>query len=312
MGAYKIITFDGGGVRGAFTTQVLKRMVDAYGLDLDGVDMFAGTSTGSVIAAGLAMGLSVDDVADFYTEENCKRIFSDRRFFGYLFGPKYRNGPLHAFLTERYPGNPKLSELKHAVSLSSFKLDSPYTRDWLTVFFNNQQKPSREWLPEFHYADLRLVDAVMRSSAAPAYFPSYQGYIDGGVVANNPGVAALAVATGTDLGQQRIEDIRLVSLGNGFTPRHVKGDPKWGLFKWLSPLSGSPLIDILFEGVADADHYYCMHLLGKRYKRINVKLSKAVVLDDYKEVPYMVEIANSTNPVFEKELEEAAALLAES
>ena len=141
MAAYRIVSFDGGGIRGAFTTQVLLRLTKPpYNIDLSNIDLFAGTSTGSVIATGLAMGLPIETVAEFYEESNCKFIFSKKRFFGLnVFGPKYSREPLKEYLTKQYKGNPMLKDLPYGLSLSSFQLQSPYTRNWLSVFFNNRQ-----------------------------------------------------------------------------------------------------------------------------------------------------------------------------
>ena len=202
MAAYRIISFDGGGIRGAFTTQVLLRLTKPpYNVDLSKVQLFAGTSTGSVIATGLAMGLPIETVAEFYSEPNCKFIFSKKRFFGLnVFGPKYSREPLEEYLTEQYVGNPMLEDLPYGLSLSSFQLASP-RKNWLSVFFNNRQdfKAHKREAP-FDYRKLRVLDAVLASSAAPTYFPAYEiaerdaSYIDGGVIANNPGIAGLSVA----------------------------------------------------------------------------------------------------------------------
>jgi patatin-like phospholipase/acyl hydrolase len=301
MSTYRIMSFDGGGIRGAFTTQMLLRLSQSpYNIDLSKVDLFAGTSTGSVIATGLAMGLPIETVADFYSESNCKFIFSRKRFFGLnMFGPKYSRGPLQEFLTSQYTGNPEFSKLPHGLSLSSFQLQSPYTRNWLCVFFNNRQDfdvYKRE--PVFDYRKLRVLDAVLASSAAPTYFPSYKikgrgSYIDGGVVANNPGVAALSVATNPiNIDRKKLADVRLLSIGNGVPRTEIKGTPNWGILKWMGP--NLPLLNILSDGSSDADHYYCMSMLGKRgYRRIQVYLDEPVVLDDYKAVPRMVDLARS-------------------
>ncbi len=300
MSTYRIISFDGGGIRGAFTTQMLLRLTrPPYNIDLSKVDLFAGTSTGSVIATGLAMGLPIDTVADFYSEQNCKHIFSKKRLFGLnVFGAKYRRKPLHDFLASQYIGNPRFDELPHGLSLSSFKLASRYTSNWLTVFFNNRQDFSvHERLPVFDYRNLRVLDAVLASSAAPTYFPSYEikgrgSYIDGGVVANNPGVAALSVAINPiNVDRAKVDDIRLLSVGNGVPRTEIKGTPKWGIARWMGP--NLPLLNILSDGSSDADHYYCMSILGKKgYRRIQVYLDEPVVLDDYKEVPKMIDLAH--------------------
>jgi patatin-like phospholipase/acyl hydrolase len=297
---YRIISFDGGGIRGAFTTQVLLRLTKPpYNIDLNKVQLYAGTSTGSVIATGLAMGLPIETVAEFYSESNCKFIFSRKRFFGMnLTGPKYKRGPLREFLTEQYKGCDTFDQLKYGLSLSSFKLQSEYSKTWLSVFFNNRQNNAvYQRKPAFDYTHLGVLDAVLASSAAPTYFPAYKmadrpgSYIDGGVIANNPGMAALSVATkktNTELAE--LQDIRLLSIGNGRVERQIKGTPKWGILGWMGP--SLPLLDILSDGSSDADNYYCMSMLGRKgFRRIQVKLDKEVVLDDYASVPEMVDLA---------------------
>lgn len=313
MSTFKVISFDGGGVRGAFTTQVLKRLCQPpYNIDLGSVDLFAGTSTGSVIAAGLAMELDIDTVCSFYEESNCKHIFSQKRLLGGWFNSKYKREPLAEFLLHHYKGNPRLKDLKRGVSLSSFQLDSPYSKEWLAVFFHNHQDFSKhKRLPAFDYRDVRLVDAVLASSAAPTYFPAYHieghgNYIDGGVVANNPGIAGLSVAANPiNAPHADIKDIRLLSIGNGRALSHVTGTPNWGLYQWTIK-SPHPLINIMSDGSSDSDHYYCMSILGDRYRRLQVDLKKPIMLDDYHEVPKLVDLANSDDREFKKELKDIA------
>ena len=310
MAAYRIVSFDGGGIRGAFTTQVLLRLTKPpYNIDLSKIDLFAGTSTGSVIATGLAMGLPIETVAEFYEESNCKFIFSKKRFFGLnVFGPKYSREPLKEYMTKQYKGNPMLKDLPYGLSLSSFQLQSPYTRNWLSVFFNNRQDfVAHERLPIFNYSELRVLDAVLASSAAPTYFPAYKiadrgSYIDGGVIANNPGIAGLSVAINPiNTVKAKLEDVRLLSIGNGIVPTEIKGAPKWGIAGWMGP--SLPLLNILSDGSSDVDNYYCMSMLGEKgYRRLQVELKKAVVLDDYKAVPEMVKLANCKSKKFTDEL----------
>ena len=75
------------------------------------------------------------------------------------------------------------------VLIPSFQLDNqaPHAgqRQWKPKFFHNYPGPDSDG------AEL-VVDVAMRTSAAPIYFPTYQSYIDGGVVANDPSMAALA------------------------------------------------------------------------------------------------------------------------
>jgi predicted acylesterase/phospholipase RssA len=84
----RILSFDGGGIRGIFALQIARRVEehlrDAYGRkDLvlaDVVDLFAGTSTGAVIATCLAWGMSVDAVEDLYFKYG-RPMFSRERWW---------------------------------------------------------------------------------------------------------------------------------------------------------------------------------------------------------------------------------------
>ncbi|HHY94205.1 MAG TPA: hypothetical protein GX513_04225 [Firmicutes bacterium] len=76
MATYRIISFDGGGVRGALSITLLKRLQQQVPELVEKTDLFAGTSTGSFIALGLAHGLPVTDIAGLYSEEKAEFIFS--------------------------------------------------------------------------------------------------------------------------------------------------------------------------------------------------------------------------------------------
>ena len=70
---YRILSCDGGGIRGVITTKLLQD------LDLSvikNMDLFAGTSTGSIIAIGLASGVPIDTIVELYSSQKaCSKIF---------------------------------------------------------------------------------------------------------------------------------------------------------------------------------------------------------------------------------------------
>jgi predicted acylesterase/phospholipase RssA len=70
---YKILACDGGGIFGVITAKLLQSLDRSV---LDNIDLFAGTSTGSIIARGLASGVSIDTIFDLYSSEKaCSQIF---------------------------------------------------------------------------------------------------------------------------------------------------------------------------------------------------------------------------------------------
>ena len=78
MSRFQILSLIGGGIRGAFITSFLKELEDKLGCRIaDSFDLIAGTSTGGIVAAGLAAGLSANDLYDFYDRYG-EKIFSPR------------------------------------------------------------------------------------------------------------------------------------------------------------------------------------------------------------------------------------------
>jgi uncharacterized protein len=281
------MTFDGGGVRGSLMATLVKRLVDKFPKLLEQVDLFAGTSTGSVVALTLASGRTADTLVDFYSIENLKSAFSPARF--HLFRPKYSNANFKSLLESHFPGNPRLRDIKKYKLLApAFKLDDSRKHDWRPVFAHN--------FPGSHHLEELVVDVALRSAAAPTIFPSHQGHVDGGMMANNPSTAAIALALGHDQPRPDLDDVCLLSLGTGLTPNIVSLDTKgWGIVQWmLNPFRSpsEPLLNILFDGVVEADAIMSRHLLGPRYCRLNPPLLRQTALDDWRAIPELIKTAN--------------------
>ena len=63
---YRILSCDGGGIRGVITAKLLQALDPSV---LKNIDLFAGTSTGSIIALGLASGVPIDTIVELYSAE---------------------------------------------------------------------------------------------------------------------------------------------------------------------------------------------------------------------------------------------------
>src|SRR5437899_10389291 len=74
--AYRILSVDGGGIRGLYAAVLLERLAREVPTLVDGVDLVAGTSTGGIIALGLAHGLATADLVALY-RDRAKEIFDD-------------------------------------------------------------------------------------------------------------------------------------------------------------------------------------------------------------------------------------------
>ncbi|MBC2581904.1 patatin-like phospholipase family protein [Clostridium sp. DJ247] len=286
MKKYKIMTFDGGGIRGALSSQLLKRLNDFFPKLIENTNLFVGTSTGAFIALGLAYGVSPDKLVDIYIK-NAKYIFTPRH--EEFTRPRYNNEHLKEVLSSIFPENLTLKDLKRHVIIPSFQLLSTSTLSWNPILFNN-----------FHNSltlNEKVIDVALSSSAAPVYFPSYQGKIDGGVIANNPSTTALAFSRNKVGGYKYLDEVTLLSIGTGYKSYEISADTtKWGALQWVTYFNPPvPLINILFDGGAEMDSMLTAQFLGDNYYRLNVNLPKSVHLDDYKMIPNLIKLANSFN-----------------
>src|SRR5262245_8196739 len=95
----KMLALDGGGIRGVLTLSILKAIETQLKQPLcQYFDYIAGTSTGAIIATGLARGMSVDELITFYTNTGTA-MFQRTRFLE-RFNSLYRNGPLQQQLKQ--------------------------------------------------------------------------------------------------------------------------------------------------------------------------------------------------------------------
>jgi len=287
--AYRILALDGGGIRGLYTAVLLSRLSEEIPGFLDRVDLLAGTSTGGILALGLAKGMPCQAMINLYRDKG-REIFSrtvwhEIRDLGELIGAKYDNRELVQTVQAAF-GDATLNDLlpRH-VLIPAFDLDNqvapPAPRIWKPKFFHNFEGPQSDGAQ-------KIADVALRTSAAPTYLPVYQGYVDGGVVANNPSMAALAQALDPPTGNQRLENLRLFSLGTGLTPEFISGDTlDWGLAQW-API----LADMMLEGGMGVADYECARLLGKHYFRLAPVLPKPVPLDCIEKIPDLIADAN--------------------
>ena len=275
-GTWNVIALDGGGVRGAFSARLLERLVDQVPELLHETFLFAGTSTGGIIALGLAYGLSPGALVTLY-REHAGRIF-DRRFAGGVWGAKYSPDGLRSVLEEKF-GDVTLGELQRHVLVPTLDLDAPAKggrpRGARPKFFESKGDP-----------DARVVDVALATSAAPTFFPSHQGFVDGGLVANCP--AACAAAQARRWGAPH-EALRVLSIGTGQSPTFIEGDAlNWGVIRWAPKIPG-----LAIDGPADVADYLCRELLGEQYHRLDGLLPRPVGLDAADEVEALVAMADA-------------------
>ncbi len=290
MGFYRILAMDGGGIRGLITAILLQRLEQAHAGFLSQFDLFAGTSTGGLLALGFAAGKSPSEARQLY-EIYGAEVFRDSwmdnvRDLGSLIGAQYDLEPLRQVLKDQF-GERTLGSLEKRVLISAFDLDNEKPlplRSWKAKFFHNFPGPDSD-------ADQKIVDVALYTAAAPTYFPVVDGYIDGGVVAGNPSVCALAQALHPATGGQKLEDVVVLSLGTGRNPRFLEiRNADWGLAQWAPHL-----INLMLEGSSGLADYQCRQFLGPRYLRLDPLLSEAVSMDQVDKIPLLQEIASQVN-----------------
>lgn len=295
MATYRVLAIDGGGIRGLITTIILQRLVAEPGLEslLDSIDLAAGTSTGGLLALGIAHGLDLAKIRDLYVEK-ADKIFDDSWLdnlldLGKLRGADYKTKGLRREL-DRLFGNTTLGQLSKNVLITSFDLDNE----------ENEELNLRTWKPKlFHNFKGKKNDRSqlackvgLYTSAAPTYFPSVDGYIDGGVCAGNPSMCALAQTQDAQYEPTpSLSEVRLLSLGTGTSHQWIAGRRHdWGYAQWVRPL-----IRLMLDGTAGIADFQCRQILHDNYFRFAPVFPSGwtVDLDDVKRIPYMIEFAES-------------------
>ncbi len=288
----RIISIDGGGVRGVVPTIVLERLGRDPRLTgwLDRADLFAGTSTGGLIALALAAGLDLETIRALY-EERAARVFRDSFLddvldLGKIIGADYEVANLRSELDAVF-GDARLADFPRRVLVTAFDLDNedPVARTWKPKVFHNFPGSDSD-------GEMLAARVGTYTSAAPTYFGSADGYVDGGVFATNPSMCALAQTQdhripGAD--QSPLHTIRLLSLGTGRSLEYIEGSRHdWGYAQWVRPL-----ISIMLDGVNGIADFQCEQILGEHYFRLAPTFPRgtSIAMDDVDRIPELVAFA---------------------
>jgi len=239
---FYILACDGGGVRGKATvkflyefTKYMKTKDPNFKL-YDFFDMYAGTSVGALIILMIsACKYDEDKLMEVFNDHLCREIM-DKSVWDKLVGliqhkPKYDGEGKRKAIT-KHLGDIKLSEIDKYVVIPTYNITEQRTQ----IFHSDQINETvlcRE-----------IADAT---SAAPAYFPSVKitncnnknqkckegWFIDGGVVANNPTICAIAKAKRLLKNQNR--KIVVLNIGTGHKTRYLNGEEAqgYGGIEWL-------------------------------------------------------------------------------
>jgi uncharacterized protein len=345
---YKILSIDGGGIRGIIPCTILKYIEENTGNPISGTfNLIAGTSTGGIIALGLTKpdengqnAFSAESMRNLYVQ-NGKSIFSKRPkdflswMSGKLFGKNYDISSMEKLL-DQYFGENVLSDSLANVLITSYELDKgkPF-------YFSSR-------LAKMTEKENIFLKAIARStSAAPTYFePSMVNYdknndlafVDGGVFANNPSI--LAYCEAKELWKARIKKQQepvsankkgfnaivtaddndlpfyMLSIGTGYTANKIKVSEvkDYRSKDWFEPL----LTNIFMRSVAESTDFTMQHLLPPyldgtlRYKRLNFEIpDEYSAMDDASNdnIEKLVELAEDYVKVNKAELDSICKIL---
>jgi uncharacterized protein len=241
---FRILSIDGGGIRGILPAAILAELEDRYlgGRSAgDYFDLITGTSTGGIIAVGLSIGKTAKSILNLYVEHGEKvfppvrwdflKVRQRWRFLQALqqhrYEPDVLEGLLKAVFSER-----TLGEAQRRLCVPSF---DGFTE--VNVFKTPHHFDYRmDWKE-------RLLTIAMATAAAPAYFPVYKNggrfFADGGVWANNPIMIGLVDALVCYKLQRR--QVHILSLGTGDTEIQFSQNQivHGGLVDWYEIISSA-------------------------------------------------------------------------
>ena len=280
----KILSIDGGGIRGIIPAIVLAEIERRTGRPTAQLfDLVAGTSTGGILALGLTIPKTTGaplytarSLAEMYEREGSRIFF--RPFLRSLFAcdnltwTKYPSTGIERVLLD-YFGDSRLSQAVTHALVTSYAVERRFP-----FFFKSASARRR---PDY---DFPARDVARATSAAPSYFQPmkllsgtsahHYTLIDGGVFANNPAACALVEARTTFPGSG---PYLIVSLGTGALMRSIPLSiaKYWGTVLWAKPL-----LDIVFDGVSSTVDYQMRQLVtetpnhSKLYYRFQVELNR--------------------------------------
>ncbi|MCC5630300.1 patatin-like phospholipase family protein [Nostoc sphaeroides CHAB 2801] len=345
--SFKILALDGGGIRGVVAARILQQVEQEIRNQGKGnflheyFDLISGTSTGSILVGGIAVGKDSDELIKLYKDRG-KNIFPLERKERYKNLPSFIQSILDVFSPPKYSHDGIISVLKDVYKSKKIKdIEKPIllilAYDTLyrnTTFFTNCHPD----LGDRWYDDCYLWEICTASASAPTFFPPYKlepvdkekfgdwefPHIDGGVSANNPSLAALSLimrisqssesSVSSTIKQKykldnlRMEDISILSIGTGQTgePYQYNQISKWRGLDWVQNIT-----NIFMEPTSEIDSTICRQIMGgydsKRYLRLQFDLNekfKPKPKETYKDPRILLAPEDRTNRFTQQKVSE--------
>lgn len=254
---FKILSLDGGGIRGLFASTILAELEAEYGRISQFFDLIAGTSTGGIIAIGLGLGIPAERINEIYRTDG-KKIFPPikslhpwRRVgetFKRAFRPAHNHKVLVKALKREFQNRP-LGESEARLLIPAFVGPDPQVAVFKT---DHHQDYRRDWKSE-------AWQVARATSAAPTFFEAHESghafFLDGGLWANNPVLCAVIEAmTAYDLSPNQI---KVLSIGTGSAAEKLsESRVRAGYIGWVDIISTAMFLN------SDSHHGLASLLVG--------------------------------------------------
>lgn len=272
------IAIDGGGIRGVMVTKALSVLESHLGKSVHDVFQLAvGTSTGSIIAAGIGKGISADKMTALYKSLGQTIFpFTIRKLLFPLTRYRYSDAPLRNALKTEF-GSMKMSDFwgdqqRMDVVITAYDL------------LENRTRFIKPWKVE--YKDWMVMDAVQASCTVPSYFPILENrYIDGGVGSYGNPCYVAAYEAQECLGWDPTETT-LISIGTGRPPYAFRPDetPKLWAWDWIAKSLG------VFQQSAYDQQVHLVETYFKKldFRRFQIDMRENIAMDAVHQVDRLV------------------------
>ncbi len=273
------LAVDGGGIKGVVVTRALAHLEEKLGKPIGQIfTLSAGTSTGAIVSAGLACGLTATQMYQLYVD------------LGNTIFQKSLRTLIFPLTRYRYPQEPLTAALQNALgnlTMGDLWNKTPQVDVVITTFdmMTNHTRFVKPWKEE--YKSWPVVQAVLASSTVPTYFPIVAGrYVDGGVGAYANPCYIAAYEAMYCLNWDPAETT-LISLGTGHSqhvlePAQAEAYYPW---QWITPVLGAFL-----QSADDQQVQTTGNLFSELdFRRFNVDMTESIEMDDASKIPVLGE-----------------------
>ncbi|MEA5139968.1 CBASS cGAMP-activated phospholipase [Arcicella rigui] len=268
---FKILSIDGGGIRGIFPAMFLAEFeakLQAEGNPnwqvYQNFDLICGTSTGGIMAIALSLGIPAREVYNLYYD-NAKTIFGNRKgFWKSIFKSNHERDALENLIRTKFQEvhngengkDPRLTHCKIPTCVPIYDL-----QEGCPSVLKSKYHP--KFVRDYH---IPAYQAALATSAAPTFFNPYSSYyedlhglkkpfhnkVDGGVFCNNPTLTAIVEAQKSF--NKDLKDLSVLSIGTGhqkFCDAGItdnKQRENWGIIYWMFSGGKKRLIELFMQG----------------------------------------------------------------